>query len=84
MVNNRVNSKGLPDIIDSLTAGNDISSLLKKEQQLAALHRNLNPRVESRSGKIYSHIARDIKEMIDKKTNSNGGYVMPRLLNLNL
>ena len=32
--------------------------------------------------KIYEHIAEDIKNMITNK--NNGGYVMPKLINLNI
>ena len=39
---------------------------------------------EVRAGKIYEHIAKDLREMMDRKVVSNGGYVMPKLINLSL
>ena len=37
-----------------------------------------------RGQRIYDHIAEDIRSMITCKNNTNGGYVMPKLINLNL
>lgn len=36
-----------------------------------------------KSRKIYDHIAHDIKDLIANKNMSSGGYVMPKLINLN-
>ena len=39
---------------------------------------------EMKGKKIYDHIAEDIRTMITTKNNNPGGYVMPKLINLNL
>jgi len=39
---------------------------------------------EMKSKKLYEHIADDIRHMISNKNSGNGGYVMPKLINLNI
>ncbi len=39
---------------------------------------------ENKGNKLYDHIAHDIREMISNKNGINGGYVMPKLINLNV
>jgi hypothetical protein len=40
-------------------------------------------KASSRSGKIYDLIAKDMRELVDKKTKVQGDFVMPKLVSLN-
>jgi hypothetical protein len=57
------------------------SPVFRKDEKLLVGCRN--PK-EARSNKIYDHISRDIREMIDRKGAGSGGYVMPKLINISL
>lgn len=40
-------------------------------------------KASSRSGKIYDLIAKDMRDLVDKKTKVQGEFVMPKLVSLN-
>jgi hypothetical protein len=57
---------------------------LKNEEKNPSLNRPQNiMKVSSRSGKIYDLIAKDMRELVDKKTKVQGEFVMPKLVSLN-
>jgi hypothetical protein len=40
-------------------------------------------KTSSRSGKIYDLIAKDMRELVDRKTKVQGEFLMPKLVSLN-
>jgi hypothetical protein len=40
--------------------------------------------MSTRSNRIYENIAKDMKDLIERKSRFYGDYVMPKLVNLNV
>ena len=73
----------LPHLIENVIGPNNDWTALSVKREEKANNKGQGRKGES-TGKIYKHIAKDIRDLVDKKTQASGGYVMPRLVNLNL
>jgi len=40
--------------------------------------------INNRSGKIIDNLAKEIKDIVDKKTGNSGNFLMPKIISLNL
>ena len=40
--------------------------------------------INNRSGKISDNLAKEIKDIVDKKTGNSGNFLMPKIISLNL
>lgn len=57
---------------------------LKNEERSQAVNRPQNiMKASSRSGKIYDLIAKDMRDLVDKKIKVQGEFLMPKIVSLN-
>jgi len=56
---------------------------MKREEKLLSLQKGGVNRTDSKKGKIYENINKDIRDMIERKSGI-GGYVMPKLINISI
>jgi hypothetical protein len=57
---------------------------LKNEEKSQTVNRPQNiMKASSRSGKIYDLIAKDMRDLVDKKIKVQGEFLMPKIVSLN-